>query len=312
MDKKAGASNASGTVSIAAVERETGLSKDTLRVWERRYGFPKPRRDSNGEREYSRAQLEKLRLIRRCMDLGLRPGKIVAAPVQELSARLHKLSGRMPDADDGEAFAEIIAVLKTGRVGELRDCLTQLLMQRGLRRFLLEVVAPASAAVGQAWLRGEIEIHEEHVYAEQINQLLRQAIGNPSQAGVAPRVLLTTLPGEQHQLGMLMAQAWLSTEGVHCISLGVQTPAFDIVRAASALEVDIVGISFSLARQPRAVAAHVAELREGLKPQIELWAGGSILGRMRNSAAGVCYLPSLADITPALTQWRAHHAARAA
>jgi len=30
---------------ISAVERDTGLSKDTLRVWERRYGFPKPLRD---------------------------------------------------------------------------------------------------------------------------------------------------------------------------------------------------------------------------------------------------------------------------
>ncbi|MGA0116507.1 MAG: MerR family transcriptional regulator, partial [Burkholderiales bacterium] len=32
---------------IAAVERDTGLSKDTLRVWERRYGFPAPVRDQN-------------------------------------------------------------------------------------------------------------------------------------------------------------------------------------------------------------------------------------------------------------------------
>ena len=48
-------------VSIAAVERDTGLSKDTLRVWERRYGFPQPDRDNNGERSYPHEQLEKLR-----------------------------------------------------------------------------------------------------------------------------------------------------------------------------------------------------------------------------------------------------------
>ena len=40
------------TLSIAAVERDTGLSKDTLRVWERRYGFPQPGRDGFGERAY--------------------------------------------------------------------------------------------------------------------------------------------------------------------------------------------------------------------------------------------------------------------
>ena len=41
---------------IAAVERDTGLSKDVLRMWERRYGFPVPERDANGERLYPAAQ----------------------------------------------------------------------------------------------------------------------------------------------------------------------------------------------------------------------------------------------------------------
>ena len=49
------------TLSIAAVERDTGLSKDTLRVWERRYGFPTPGRDTLGERAYPLEQVEKLR-----------------------------------------------------------------------------------------------------------------------------------------------------------------------------------------------------------------------------------------------------------
>ncbi len=72
------------TVSIAAVERDTGLSKDTLRVWERRYGFPQPQRDAYGERVYPLEQLDKLRLVKRLIDQGFRPGKIVGLPVAEL------------------------------------------------------------------------------------------------------------------------------------------------------------------------------------------------------------------------------------
>ena len=45
--------------SIGGVERDTGLTKDTLRVWERRYGFPRPQRDAFGERTYSAAEVEK-------------------------------------------------------------------------------------------------------------------------------------------------------------------------------------------------------------------------------------------------------------
>ena len=39
-------------VSIRVVERETGLSKDVLRIWEKRYGFPLPERTELGERLY--------------------------------------------------------------------------------------------------------------------------------------------------------------------------------------------------------------------------------------------------------------------
>lgn len=62
-------------LNISAVEREAGLSKDVLRMWERRYGFPKPSRDENGERQYSAEEVAKLRAMKRLMDVGLRPAR---------------------------------------------------------------------------------------------------------------------------------------------------------------------------------------------------------------------------------------------
>src|SRR3954454_13347977 len=62
---------------ISAVERETGLSKDVLRMWESRYAFPKPARDDNGERQYSIADVAKLRAIKRVMAVGMRPGRLI-------------------------------------------------------------------------------------------------------------------------------------------------------------------------------------------------------------------------------------------
>ena len=58
-------------LSIAAVERDTGIAKDTLRVWERRYGFPNPLRDSNDDQVYPADQIEKLRLLKRLLDLEI-------------------------------------------------------------------------------------------------------------------------------------------------------------------------------------------------------------------------------------------------
>ena len=65
--------------SISAVERDTGIGRDTLRIWEWRYGYPGPQSEAThkGERRYPLSQVQRLQLIRRLLDQGLRPGKIV-------------------------------------------------------------------------------------------------------------------------------------------------------------------------------------------------------------------------------------------
>ena len=88
--------------------------------------------------------------------------------------------------------------------------------------------------------------------------------------------LLTTLPGEEHQLGLLMAQACLTVEGAQCISLGVQTPAGDIAQAARAHRADVVGLSFSSALQMPVASAGLADLRQRLDRDVALWAGGAV------------------------------------
>src|SRR5258708_38084169 len=76
--------SAGGAFGIAAVERDTGLSKDTLRVWERRYRFPLPARDPSGERVYSQQDVEKLRVLKRLLDQGHRPGKVIGPALGQL------------------------------------------------------------------------------------------------------------------------------------------------------------------------------------------------------------------------------------
>jgi MerR family transcriptional regulator, light-induced transcriptional regulator len=292
--------------SISTVERETGLSKDTLRIWERRYGFPAPSRDRNGERLYPAEQVEKLRVIRRLIDRGLRPGKIVKAPLRQLAARIDGIPAvDGVRAEDAGPMREVLQLLKENNVGELHQHLAFALMRLGLQRFVIEVVGPLNAMVGEAWAQGRIAIFEEHLYTEQVQHLLRQGIGTVSHTGQRPRVLLTTLPGEEHQLGLLMAHACLAVEGAQCISLGAQTPGGEIVHAARAHGVDVVALSFSAAMPAHSARAALADLRLRLDRGIELWAGGSIWQRARKRIPGVTTIASLTAIPAALSEWRA-------
>jgi len=290
------------------VERETGLSKDVLRMWERRYGFPKPARDENGERQYGAADMAKLRAIKRLMDVGVRPGKIIGLSLAQLNDLADARAPARKAASAPPLEREVVSMLKAHDPSPLQHALTQWLMRQGLQRFVLETVAPLNRAIGDAWMRGELQIFEEHLYTELLKASLRSAINAfPRQVG-SPRVLLTTLPNEQHGLGLLMVEALLAPEGAQCIALGPQTPLEDVRRAALAHKVDIVALSFSAAFPVRQATDSLANLRHHLPEGVTLWAGGEMTRRIRKTLPGVVLLPDLAASVNALRSWRALHA----
>ena len=111
---------------------------------------------------------------------------------------------------------------------------------------------------------------------------------------------MTTFPGEQHGLGLLMVEALLVPEGAQCISLGAQTPIEDIRRAALAHEADVVALSFSAAFPVRQAGDGLATLRRQLPQRIALWAGGEMTRRIRKTLPGVMLIPDIAGTAGAL------------
>ena len=287
-------------LNISAVERETGLSKDVLRVWERRYGFPKPGRDDNTERQYSPEQVAKLRVIKRLMDTGMRPGKLMHQPLAELNVLADTRAGPRREATAPMLERDVLALVRGHNAPALQHAFAHLLMRQGLQRFVLETVATLNHAVGEAWMRGELQVFEEHLYTELLQAALRSAINAFPRLSGAPTVLLTTFPGEQHGLGLLMVEALLVPEGAQCISLGTQTPLDDIVRAALAHKVHIVAVSFSAAFALRQAGDGLSELRRHLPASTHIWAGGEMTRRLRKSLPGVRLIPDLSEAIGAL------------
>jgi DNA-binding transcriptional MerR regulator/methylmalonyl-CoA mutase cobalamin-binding subunit len=291
---------------IAAVERETGLPKDTLRVWERRYGFPQPERDAGGDRLYSEAQVAKLRVIKRLLDRGMRPGRLLKLDAAALQALAEEGASEAPPRSALHDLA--LFLLKTHQSAELRRELTQVLMRDGVKPFVLDTVAPLTLHVGDAWARGELQVYEEHLLTEVLQAVLRQAIAQLGATSGPPRILMTTLPDERHGLGLLMAEALATLDGAQCISLGTQTPLGDIVAAAIAQRADVVALSISAHAAAQADES-VRLLRAQLPGAVALWCGGAGAARLKRAARGVQLLGGLDEVSTALDRWRARHAA---
>lgn len=301
-------------LSIAAVERDTGIGKDTLRVWERRYGFPQPSRDEFDERSYPLDQVEKLRIIKRLLDQGQRPGRIVALPIEALQklsfSEVYSPQGLAGISEaQGTDLRHYMESLLRHDLDGLRRGLHQALASMGINQFVTELVAPLNVMVGESWMRGELEVFEEHLYTECITAVMHQAIHQVSTSSQksAPTVLLTTFPQEQHGLGLLMVECLMALHGCHCYSLGVQTPLHDIARAAEAHKVDVVALSFSTSLNQNQVLDGLADLRVKLPDSVEIWAGGSNPVLQRRPPAHVQVMSSLGHIAEQVQRWRKQH-----
>lgn len=293
--------------SIAAVEQATGIARATLRIWERRYGFPQPDRDARGERIYPQEQVDKLRLVAELMHRGLRPGRLVAMSAAELEA-VAVPSVRSPAARGAPVDDPVLPLLRRHDGAAVTRLLEEAMRGAGLAAFVTERLAAMNVNVGLAWARGELQVFEEHLYAEAVQGVLRARLAHQraaaSQSQSHPRVLLATFPDELHGLGLLMAEAMLAEAGCQVLSLGTRVPLQQIAAAARAFRADVVGLSFCASMNPTHVVRGLEQLRGELEAEVAIWAGGSSPVLARHRIEGVRPVPHIGEVHALVAAWR--------
>ena len=263
------------------MERDTGIGRDTLRIWERRYGFPTPARNAKGERVYGAEQIRRLQVIRRLLDQGMRPGKVVALSEAALGALAETLPEASPSADAADpARTQLIALATAGDATGLDAALEQALARNGLRGFVLDTFAPLTGTVGDLWAGGQLQVFEEHLLTRHLVQFLDVAMSRVGRQPGDPEVLLATLPGEQHALGLLMAEALLWHAGTATLNLGTDVPMDQIVAAVQRTEVSTVALSFSACYPRGPIRGDLEELATRLPTGVSIWIGGAGVRRL--------------------------------
>ena len=240
------------------------------------------------------------------MDRGHRPGKLLALD----DAALVALDETRPSVMATSSVLQLdnwMHLVKTHDSEALQRQFYREMAKRGLAGFVQDIVAPLIARVGEAWSRNELGIFEEHLFSQHLEKMFRTVLANMSPLHGSPRVLLTTLSGEEHTMGLLMVEALMVVEDVYPVLLGPQTPIDEIVRAAQIKQVDAVCLSFSSAYSSTLSAQGLRDLRQMLPAGIELWAGGYGVKAIRKPIDGVCLMPEFQDLYDGLAKWRIEH-----
>jgi methanogenic corrinoid protein MtbC1 len=138
----------------------------------------------------------------------------------------------------------------------------------------MDVAHPLSVQVGEQWAEGKLEVRHEHLLTECVSAQLSVMMAAYEDREGAPRVVLATLPGERHGLGLEMVQVYLAVSQVTPVMIGVDTPAEQIVQATLAHDASAVGVLVTQASDVLATRKQLRVLVSELPRRVSVWVGG--------------------------------------
>jgi DNA-binding transcriptional MerR regulator/methanogenic corrinoid protein MtbC1 len=273
-------------LSIGAVSKACDVPVETLRTWERRYGFPVATRTPGGQRLYEPETVELLLQAKRALESGLRPAQAFAqltggsnevAPVN-LARPLPTVMCTAEPCSESDGQSDLI-VSRWLRAASMFDAASLAhgfeaeWHRLGVFDFLERRIHPFIVAIGEAWMRDEIGIAHEHFASDRVIDFLGTIWRPLSDAATGPVLVGATMPMEQHAIGLHMAAVTAAAAGCRIAYLGLDTPVIEIARAARQADASVF-VSVS-ATAPRPLALdQVRELRRHLESRHQLAVGG--------------------------------------
>lgn len=209
---------------IKAVAQMVGLLPVTLRAWERRYGLPTPSRGGQGYRLYSEHDLQTLRWLKSQVENGMNIGQAARKLAQLREAGIdpaiqEHLPTEKPLSLDN-IRQTLITSLRSMNENRAAETLRQALALYPLEQVFSQAIKPVLIEIGDMWQQNELPVAIEHFasgfFQKQLLSLLNAA-PDPYHNGL---LLAGCLPGEEHQIGLLMLVVLLRFRGWNVIYLG--------------------------------------------------------------------------------------------
>jgi DNA-binding transcriptional MerR regulator/methylmalonyl-CoA mutase cobalamin-binding subunit len=254
------------TYRINQVAKMTGLSKENLRVWEKRYRLISPQRGSNRYRLYSEEDVDLLKYLISEINLGQSIGELASLGRDEILNRMRQEKAQAPKAEILE---------HDPLIGELEKFL--LAIDRAV--VFQRVLVPLQIRIGELWFDEKIGVAVEHYVTTQVKQKLFAAM-NMTSSQNGPKIVIACPPWELHEIGAQMVAYHCSTLGCQAILLGANLPLEDLIHFCTNTNPDGLALSFTTPIGENRGKIFFAEIVKNISPLYPVWVGGQGISGM--------------------------------
>lgn len=212
---------------IRDLENLSGIKAHTIRMWEQRYNFLKPRRTDTNIRYYSNEELKTLLNISLLNKYGYKLCHIDQMQPDEICKTILLLQNE--EAVQDRVVNDLVKGMVDLDIDLFESTLTNYVNQYGLENSVQEIIFPFLEKIGILWLTGHIMPAQEHFVSNIIRQKIIVAIEAVVPEKKIDKTVLLFLPeGEHHELGLLFLHFLLKKAGARVVYLGANVPLSDI------------------------------------------------------------------------------------
>jgi DNA-binding transcriptional MerR regulator/methylmalonyl-CoA mutase cobalamin-binding subunit len=215
---------------IGTVSKLTGVGAITLRAWERRYGLIRPVRKKSGHRLYTRQHIDQINRITALTQQGVRISQIRPEMLESAVAGETETG---PDADSWKDYLNsMMAAIISFDEERLEEIYNEALSLYPIGIVTRRLLTPLLIELGLRWENNEGSVAEEHFFAFYLRNKLGARYHHRGRSNQGPLILLAGLPGEYHEIGLLLFALAAHESGFRVLPLGANMPLDDLSAVA--------------------------------------------------------------------------------
>ena len=282
--------------SIKDIEQLSGIKAHTLRIWEQRYNFIKPKRTDTNIRFYDDEDLKLVLNIALLKDNGHKISRICTMPAEDLNLEVMQLMEKklgFPEQIQGLTLAML--ELDEDRFEKI---LSTCILQMGFERTMLNLIYPFFQKIGVLWQTGAITPAQEHFISYLVRQKIIVAIDGQvvSSSNFNKKYLLFLPENELHEMSLLFSSYIIKSRNNKVIYIGQNVPHEDLVSIYKEHNPDYLLTVLTSSPPLNEAQAYIYKLSESFKKAKIFIAGHQVIGQDLDFPKNTILLNKMQDL----------------